>query len=61
MRDSVAIRQRIGYLPSELKLWENWTGVEYIRWLEPMRGMRGGSLDEAPGWPNGWITISSAR
>ncbi len=32
--DSVAIRQRVGYLPSELKLWENWTGVQYIRWLE---------------------------
>ena len=47
VRDSVAIHQRIGYLPSELKLWENWTGVEYIRWLEAMRAMRGGFLDEA--------------
>jgi len=35
--DSVAIRQRLGYLPSELKLWENWTGEQYIRWLEGLR------------------------
>lgn len=32
--DSVAIRQRVGYLPSELTLWENWTGLQYIQWLE---------------------------
>lgn len=43
--DSVAIRQRIGYLPSELKLWENWTGVEYIRWLEDVHQKP--CLDEA--------------
>ncbi len=35
--DSVAIHQRIGYLPSELKLWDNWTGEQYIRWLERVR------------------------
>jgi ABC-2 type transport system ATP-binding protein len=34
VRDSVAIRRRLGYLPSELTLLDNWTGVEYIRWLE---------------------------
>ena len=33
-RDSIQIRARLGYLPSELKLWENWTGVQYTRWLE---------------------------
>lgn len=33
-QESAKIRHRIGYLPSELKLWENWTGVQYIRWLE---------------------------
>jgi ABC-2 type transport system ATP-binding protein len=32
-----AIRQRIGYLSSELVLWENWTGRQYIRWLERVR------------------------
>jgi ABC-2 type transport system ATP-binding protein len=38
VRDSLAIRTRIGYLPSELKLWENWTGEQYIQWLETVRG-----------------------
>lgn len=33
-RDSLQIRHRLSYLPSELKLWENWTGEGYIRWLE---------------------------
>ncbi|MBN1679039.1 MAG: ATP-binding cassette domain-containing protein [Anaerolineae bacterium] len=44
-QDSVAIRRRIGYLPSELTLWENWTGVQYIHWLESVRKSR--FLDEA--------------
>jgi ABC-2 type transport system ATP-binding protein len=30
---SLSIRGRIGYLPSELTLWENMTGVQYINWL----------------------------
>jgi ABC-2 type transport system ATP-binding protein len=47
VRDSVAIRRRTGYMPSELKLWENWTGVDYIHWLEDMRGADDGHLDEA--------------
>jgi ABC-2 type transport system ATP-binding protein len=47
VRDSVAIRSRIGYLPSELKLWENWTGAEYIRWLDTVRGEHDGAMDEA--------------
>ncbi len=46
-RDSLAIRQRIGYLPSELALWENWTGLEYVRWLEQVRGIGNGYLAEA--------------
>jgi ABC-2 type transport system ATP-binding protein len=36
--DSVAIHQRSGYLPSELTLWDNWTGAQYIGWLESVRG-----------------------
>jgi ABC-2 type transport system ATP-binding protein len=28
------IRKKLGYLPSELTLWDNWTGVQYIRGLE---------------------------
>ncbi|RPI97018.1 MAG: ATP-binding cassette domain-containing protein, partial [Chloroflexi bacterium] len=47
VRDSVTIHQRIGYLPSELKLWENWTGVDYIRWLETVRSTHDGFLEEA--------------
>jgi ABC-2 type transport system ATP-binding protein len=47
VRDSVAIRSRIGYLPSELKLWENWTGAEYIRWLDTVRGEHDGAMGEA--------------
>ena len=31
------IRARVGYLPSELTLWDNWTGTAYLRWLEDMR------------------------
>lgn len=44
-KDGVAIRRRIGYLPSELALWDNWTGVQYIRWLEKTRASQ--FLDEA--------------
>ena len=40
VRDSVAIRARVGYLPSELALLDNWTGIQYIRWLEDVRGRR---------------------
>lgn len=47
VKDSVAIRQRIGYLPSELALWENWTGVQYVRWLEQVRGAANGYQQEA--------------
>jgi ABC-2 type transport system ATP-binding protein len=37
-QDSLAIRGRVGYLPSELTLWDNWTGVQYIGWLGQARG-----------------------
>ncbi|NJL92845.1 MAG: ABC transporter ATP-binding protein [Anaerolineae bacterium] len=33
-RGAQEIHRRIGYLPSELRLWDNWTGAQYIRWLE---------------------------
>jgi ABC-2 type transport system ATP-binding protein len=33
VRDGPALRARIGYLPSELTLLNNWTGVQYIQWL----------------------------
>ncbi len=47
MRDSVAIRARVGYLPSELTLWDNWTGTEYVRWLARMHGGNGAVMAEA--------------
>lgn len=42
VKDTVTIRERVGYLPAELKLWDNWTGQQYIRWLEKVR--KGASL-----------------
>lgn len=33
-RDSIEIRRRVGYLPSELTIWDNWRGTQYIAWLE---------------------------
>ncbi|MBZ0309584.1 MAG: ABC transporter ATP-binding protein [Anaerolineae bacterium] len=35
---SVEIRSRLGYMPSELTLWENWTGAQYVRWLSQVHG-----------------------
>lgn len=32
------IRQQIGYLPSELTLWENTSGTRFIRWLSKIYG-----------------------
>jgi len=47
VRDSVAIRRRIGYLPSELTLLDNWTGLDYVHWLETVRGATNGFVPEA--------------
>ncbi|NLF75558.1 MAG: ABC transporter ATP-binding protein [Chloroflexi bacterium] len=47
VRDSVAIRGRIGYLPSELTLLDNWTGLDYVHWLETVRGATNGFVPEA--------------
>ncbi len=47
VRDSVAIRARLGYLPSELALLDNWTGIQYIRWLEDARRATNGFVGEA--------------
>ncbi len=38
-RDSRAIRQRIGYLPGELTLYESLRGVELLTFLANLRGM----------------------
>jgi ABC-2 type transport system ATP-binding protein len=37
-RGSLAIRQRVGYLPGELVLYENMTGAEVLRYLGNLRG-----------------------
>ena len=37
-RDSVAIKRRIGFLPSDLALWPNLTGRETLRYLANLRG-----------------------
>src|SRR5438067_1134396 len=37
-RDSVAARQNVAYLPGELRLYENMTGRQLVRFLARMRG-----------------------
>ena len=37
-RDSVALRHRIGYLPSELELYPNMTGADLIHFFANLRG-----------------------
>jgi ABC-2 type transport system ATP-binding protein len=36
--DSVQIKQKIGYLPGNVKLYSNWSGWEHIRFIESVRG-----------------------
>jgi len=37
-RDSVAIHRRLGYLPGELSLWDNLTGLQVINYICQIRG-----------------------
>ncbi|MFO0927576.1 MAG: ABC transporter ATP-binding protein [Gemmataceae bacterium] len=37
-REGVAVRQRVAYLPAELRLYENMTGRRLIRFLSDLRG-----------------------
>jgi ABC-2 type transport system ATP-binding protein len=37
-RDSVAVRRRVAYLPGELRLYENMTGRQLVRFLCQLRG-----------------------
>jgi ABC-2 type transport system ATP-binding protein len=37
-KDSVAIRRRVGFLPSDVRLYENLTGSEYLRFFAGLRG-----------------------
>jgi ABC-2 type transport system ATP-binding protein len=36
--DSVAVRRRVAYLPGELRLYENMTGRQLVRFLSELRG-----------------------
>jgi ABC-2 type transport system ATP-binding protein len=38
-RDSLELRARIGFLPGELSLWRNLTGIQVIRYLAKLRGL----------------------
>jgi beta-exotoxin I transport system ATP-binding protein len=40
-RDALLIRQRTGYLPGELSLYENLTGREFLEYLGRLRGLTG--------------------
>jgi ABC-2 type transport system ATP-binding protein len=40
-RDSVEVRRRVAYLPGELRLYENLTGRQFLKFL---RALRGGSI-----------------
>jgi len=44
---SVEIHRRVGYMPSELAMWDNWTGEDYVRWLAGVYGGDGAVLAEA--------------
>ena len=37
-QDSVTIRSRIGFLPGELSLWDNQTGLQIVRYFGSVRG-----------------------
>ena len=49
-RDGVAARRHVAYLPGELRLYENMTGRQLIRFLSRLRGQEvGPELDELSG------------
>lgn len=37
-KDSVALKQKIGYLSSETRLYDKWTGWEHIKFVEKIKG-----------------------
>lgn len=37
-RNSVSVRQRVGFLPGELNLWDNQTGKQIVRYFASVRG-----------------------
>ncbi|MEK9156420.1 MAG: ABC transporter ATP-binding protein [Patescibacteria group bacterium] len=43
--ESVAVRQRIGYLSGDVRLYENWTGQDHIGLMQKIRGRSGVAND----------------
>src|SRR5680860_99542 len=43
-KDSTTAKQQIGYLPGNVKLYDNWTGWDHIRFFESVRG-KSGNID----------------
>lgn len=41
--DGVALRGKLGFLPGNIRLYEDWNGVDHIRFLEGLRGKKGNS------------------
>lgn len=46
-RDSVEVRKRVAYLPGELRLYENMTGRQLVRFLGRLRGAEPGPAVDA--------------
>jgi ABC-2 type transport system ATP-binding protein len=46
-RQSVAVRRQVAYLPGELRLYENMTGRQLVRFLERLRGQELDAAAEA--------------
>jgi ABC-2 type transport system ATP-binding protein len=46
-RDSVAIKNKIGYLPGNIKLNNNWTGFDHVHFVEGIRGREHNALEIA--------------
>jgi ABC-2 type transport system ATP-binding protein len=44
-KDSVELKQKIGYLPGNVKLYSKWTGCEHIKFVQALRG-RSKDVDE---------------
>lgn len=40
-KDSVELKSKIGYLPGNVKLNNNWTGYEHVKFVESIRGKSG--------------------
>lgn len=37
-KDSVAIKKKVGYLPGNVRLYNNWTGWDHIKFVESVKG-----------------------